>query len=49
MAAGFAGVLLVIRPGSQAFHPAILLCVLQALLYVGFNLLTRRMAATELP
>jgi drug/metabolite transporter (DMT)-like permease len=25
--AGFAGVLLVIRPGSQAFHPAILLSV----------------------
>jgi drug/metabolite transporter (DMT)-like permease len=47
IAAGFAGVLLVIRPGSQAFHPAILLSVLNALLYAAFNLLTRRMAATE--
>lgn len=47
--AGFAGVLLVIRPGSHAFHPAILLSALNALLYAGFNLLTRRMAATESP
>ena len=45
--AGFAGVLLVIRPGSQAFHPAILLSVMNALLYAAFNLLTRRMVATE--
>jgi drug/metabolite transporter (DMT)-like permease len=47
--AGFAGVLLVIRPGSQAFHPAILLAVLNAVLYALFNLLTRRMAASESP
>ena len=46
---GFIGVLLVIRPGSQAFHPAILLCVAQAVLYAVFNMLTRRMAATETP
>ena len=44
---GFAGVLLVIRPGSQAFHPAILLSVMNALLYALFNMLTRRMVATE--
>jgi drug/metabolite transporter (DMT)-like permease len=49
IAVGFAGVLLVIRPGSHAFHPAILLSVLNALLYAAFNLLTRRMAATETP
>ncbi|MFY9512076.1 MAG: DMT family transporter [Rubrivivax sp.] len=47
IAGGFIGVLLVIRPGSQAFHPAILLSVMNALLYAAFNLLTRRMAATE--
>lgn len=47
--AGFVGVLLVIRPGSQAFHPAILLSVFNALVYASFNLLTRRMAATESP
>jgi drug/metabolite transporter (DMT)-like permease len=46
---GFAGVLLVIRPGSHAFHPAILLSVLNAVLYALFNLLTRRMASTESP
>jgi drug/metabolite transporter (DMT)-like permease len=47
--AGFAGVLLVIRPGTQGFHPAILLSVINAVLYALFNLLTRRMAATESP
>ena len=46
---GFAGVLLVIRPGSQAFHPALLLSALNALIYAAFALLTRRMAATETP
>jgi len=45
--AGFAGVLLVIRPGSQAFHPALLLALANALIYAAFNMLTRRMAATE--
>jgi drug/metabolite transporter (DMT)-like permease len=46
---GFIGVMLVIRPGSHAFHPAILLSVMNAVLYAAFNLLTRRMAATESP
>ena len=47
--AGFGGVLLIVRPGSQTFHPAIVLSLLNAALYAVFNLLTRRMAATELP
>jgi drug/metabolite transporter (DMT)-like permease len=42
-------VLLVIRPGTQAFHPALLLACLNALVYAAFNMLTRRMAATESP
>jgi drug/metabolite transporter (DMT)-like permease len=46
---GFAGVLLVIRPGTHAFHPAILLSAINAAIYAAFNLLTRRMAATETP
>lgn len=46
---GFAGVLLVVRPGTAAFHPAILLSVANAVLYAAFNMLTRRMAATESP
>jgi drug/metabolite transporter (DMT)-like permease len=37
--AGFVGVLIIIRPGSQAFHPAILLTLLNAILYASFNLL----------
>jgi drug/metabolite transporter (DMT)-like permease len=45
--AGFAGVLLVMRPGSQAFHPALLLALVNAVIYACFSLLTRRMAATE--
>lgn len=47
--AGFGGVLLIVRPGSQAFHPAIFLSIGNAILYALFNLLTRRLAASELP
>lgn len=47
--AGFAGVLVIMRPGTQGFHPAILLAVCNAVLYALFNLLTRRMAASEPP
>ena len=47
--AGFGGVLLIVRPGSHAFHPAIILSLLNAVLYAVFNLLTRRLAATDLP
>lgn len=46
---GFAGVLLIVRPGAQGFHPAIGLSLLNAVLYAAFNLLTRRMAASETP
>jgi drug/metabolite transporter (DMT)-like permease len=46
---GFVGVLLVMRPGAQGFHPAIVLSVMNAVLYAAFNLLTRRMAATDSP
>ena len=47
--AGFCGVLLIVRPGTQGFHPAIILSLLNALLYASFNLLTRRLAAIESP
>ncbi len=46
---GFAGVLLIVRPGTGAFHPAILLSIGNAVLYALFNLLTRRLAATDRP
>jgi len=47
--AGFAGVVVIMRPGTQGFHPAILLAACNAVLYALFNLLTRRMAASEPP
>jgi len=46
---GFAGVLVIIRPGSHTFHPAIFLSVMNAFLYAGFNMLTRRLASSENP
>jgi drug/metabolite transporter (DMT)-like permease len=49
IAAGLGGVLLIMRPWTGAFHPALLLSIGNALLYAGFNLLTRRLAATESP
>jgi drug/metabolite transporter (DMT)-like permease len=49
IAVGFAGVLVIIRPGSQGFHPAILLSVLNAILYALFNMMTRYLASSEHP
>lgn len=39
---GFIGVLAIIRPGTQGFHPALLLSLANAVLYALFNLMTRR-------
>ena len=47
--AGFAGVLLIVRPGSGEFHPAILLSIGNAFLVAAFNLMTRRLAAYDSP
>ena len=46
---GFAGVLVIVRPGSSAFHPAMLLCQVNAVLYAAFNLMTRKLAAYDSP
>lgn len=46
---GFAGVLVIVRPGTEGFHPAILIALANAVLYALFNLLTRRLAATDPP
>ncbi len=46
---GFAGVLVIMRPGTQGFHPAIMLAACNAVMYALFNLLTRRLAATDPP
>jgi drug/metabolite transporter (DMT)-like permease len=47
--AGFAGVLVIIRPWSAEFHPAMLASVVNAILYALFNLMTRRLAAYDSP
>lgn len=47
--AGFAGVLVIVQPGGAAFHPAMLLSVLNALLYAAFMMMTRRLAAYDSP
>jgi drug/metabolite transporter (DMT)-like permease len=46
---GFAGVLVIVRPGSESFHPAMLLSVANAVLYAAFNLMTRKLAAYDAP
>ncbi len=46
---GFAGVLVIIRPGSAGFHPAMLASLVNAVLYALFMLMTRRLAAYDSP
>jgi drug/metabolite transporter (DMT)-like permease len=47
--AGFAGVLVIVRPGSAEFHPAMLASVVNAVLYAAFMMMTRRLAAYDSP
>jgi len=49
IAAGFAGVLVIVRPWSAEFHPAMLAAVVNAILYAGFLMMTRRLAAYDSP
>ena len=46
---GFVGVLIIVRPGTQGFHPALLLASVNAFLYALFNLMTRQLAAHDSP
>jgi drug/metabolite transporter (DMT)-like permease len=46
---GFAGVLVIVRPGTQGFHPALVLSLLNAVLYALYNLVTRHLAAHDSP
>jgi len=46
---GFAGVLVIVRPGSESFHPALLLSMVNAVLYAMFNMMTRKLAAYDPP
>ncbi len=47
--AGFAGVLVIVRPGGAGFHPAMLASVVNAVLYAIFMMMTRRLAAYDSP
>jgi drug/metabolite transporter (DMT)-like permease len=47
--AGFAGVLIIVRPGGAEFHPAMLAAVVNAILYAAFLMMTRRLAAYDSP
>lgn len=47
--AGFAGVLVVIRPGSEVFQPAALLIVGSAFCYGVYQVFTRRVAGIDRP
>jgi drug/metabolite transporter (DMT)-like permease len=47
--AGFAGVLIIVRPWGAEFHPAMLASVLNALMYAFFMMMTRRLAAYDSP
>jgi drug/metabolite transporter (DMT)-like permease len=46
---GFLGVLVILQPGSRGFHPAMLVSLLQTMLYACFILLTRHLAAIDRP
>ncbi|MGH8689923.1 MAG: DMT family transporter, partial [Burkholderiales bacterium] len=47
--AGFAGVLVIVRPWGAEFHPAMLASVVNAVLYAAFMMMTRRLAAYDTP
>lgn len=44
---GFAGVLIIIRPGTEAFHPAALLCLGAAFCAALYLILTRKLAGID--
>lgn len=49
MAVGFAGVLIVIRPGTEVFHWASLLALISACCYATYQVLTRMIAGIDSP
>lgn len=49
IALGFAGVLYIIKPWGSGFHPAILLTLMNAVLFAIFNIMTRRLVSTGDP
>jgi drug/metabolite transporter (DMT)-like permease len=49
LAVGFIGVLIVIRPGSDVFHPASLLVLVNSTCYGTYQILTRRISGVDSP
>lgn len=47
IAVGFVGILVIIRPGTEAFHPAALLSLFAALSGAVFGILTRKLAGVD--
>lgn len=47
IAIGFAGVLVIVRPGTEAFHPAVLLSLLCALFTALYMVSTRKLAGVD--
>ena len=45
--AGFAGVILIIRPGTEAFHPAMLYSIAAAVTLAAYQVLTRKVGARD--
>ena len=46
---GFFGVLIILNPFGHNFHPAMFLALINAMIYAVFNLITRKVAATDHP
>lgn len=44
---GFVGILIVVRPGTEAFHPASLLCLAGALSAAFYGIITRKLAGVD--
>jgi drug/metabolite transporter (DMT)-like permease len=44
---GFIGVLIIVRPGTEAFHPAALICLAGALCAAVYSILTRKLAGID--
>lgn len=47
IAVGFLGVMVIVRPGTEAFHPAVILSLITAVFSALYNLLTRKLAGVD--
>lgn len=47
IAVGFIGVLIIVQPGTEAFHPAVVLSLITAVFSALYNLLTRKLAGVN--